>query len=139
MACRYREPLATGENLFSHQDTANLLRYGGMRPAQDYLQMDPALSYGLTEYLRMLDELKAHGWSRRRCLPHGGHQFALQIAAGLGLGGNESYPGVFAPFGGFADSTPIREGLVRPTEIPGIGFEEKADLINLFQKLFRNV
>lgn len=139
LACRYRGPLATGENLFSHQDTANLLRYGGMRPAQDYLQMDPALSYGLTEYLRILDELKAHGWSRRRCIPHGGHQFALQIAAGLGLGGNESYPGVFAPFGGFADSTPIREGLVRPTEIPGIGFEEKADLLNLFQKLFRNV
>ena len=34
LACRYREPLATGENLFSHQDTANLLRYGGMRPAR---------------------------------------------------------------------------------------------------------
>jgi L-alanine-DL-glutamate epimerase-like enolase superfamily enzyme len=139
LACRYRQPLATGENLFSHQDTANLLRYGGLRPAQDYLQMDPVLSYGLTEYLRMLDELKVHGWSRRQCIPHGGHQFALQIAAGLGLGGNESYPGVFAPFGGFADNTPISEGFVRPTEIPGIGFEEKADLINLFQKLFRNV
>jgi L-alanine-DL-glutamate epimerase-like enolase superfamily enzyme len=139
LACRYRQPLATGENLFSHQDTANLLRYGGLRPAQDYLQMDPVLSYGLTEYLRILDELKAHGWSRRRCIPHGGHQFALQIAAGLGLGGNESYPDVFAPFGGFADNTPISGGFVRPTEIPGIGFEEKADLINLFQKLFRNV
>lgn len=139
LACRYRQPLATGENLFSHQDTANLLRYGGMRPAQDYLQMDPVLSYGLTEYLRILDELKAHGWSRRRCIPHGGHQFALQIAAGLGLGGNESYPGVFAPFGGFADNTPISEGFVRPTEAPGIGFEEKADLISLFQELFRNV
>jgi len=139
LACRYRQPLATGENLFSHQDTANLLQYGGMRPAQDYLQMDPVLSYGLTEYLRILDELKAHGWSRRRCIPHGGHQFALQIAAGLGLGGNESYPGVFAPFGGFADNTPISEGFVRPTEAPGIGFEEKADLISLFQELFRNV
>jgi len=138
LAANYREPLATGENLFSHQDTANLLRYGGMRPAQDYLQMDPALSYGLTEYLRMLDELKTHDWSPRRCVPHGGHQFALQIAAGLGLGGNESYPGVFAPFGGFADSTPIRDGMVRPTESPGVGFEEKADLINLFKKLFGN-
>jgi L-alanine-DL-glutamate epimerase-like enolase superfamily enzyme len=138
LAANYREPLATGENLFSHQDTANLLRYGGMRPAQDYLQMDPALSYGLTEYLRMLDALKAHGWSPGRCVPHGGHQFALQIAAGLGLGGNESYPGVFAPFGGFADSTPIRNGMVRPTEIPGVGFEEKADLIDLFRKLFGN-
>ena len=27
------QPLATGENLFSDQDGANLLRYGGMRPA----------------------------------------------------------------------------------------------------------
>ena len=98
--------------------------------------MDPALSYGLTEYLQMLDVLKAHGWSPERCVPHGGHQFALQIAAGLGLGGNESYPGVFVPFGGFADSTPIRGGMVRPTETPGIGFEEKADLIHLFRKLF---
>ena len=43
----------------------------------------------------------------RRCIPHGGHQFALNLAAGLGLGGNETYPEVFAPFGGFADSTPI--------------------------------
>ena len=133
---RYPAPLATGENLFSHQDTANLLRYGGMRPDRDYLQMDPVLSYGLVEYLRMLETLKAHGWSPRRCVPHGGHQFALQIAAGLGLGGNESYPGVFAPFGGFADSRPIRDGFVRPTESPGIGFEEKADLIELFYKLF---
>ena len=134
---RYRDPLATGENLFSRQDTTNLLRYGGMRRDQDYLQMDPVLSYGLVEYLRMLKALKDYGWSLRRCVPHGGHQFALHIAAGLGLGGNESYPGVFAPFGGFADSTPIAEGFVRPTECPGIGFEEKADLIALFKKLFR--
>lgn len=133
---KYRGPLATGENLFSRQDAANLLRYGGMRPDQDFLQMDPVLSYGLVEYLRMMETLKNHGWSLRRCVPHGGHQFALHIAAGLGLGGNESYPGVFAPFGGFADSTPIRNGFVRLTESPGIGFEEKADLIELFNKLF---
>jgi L-alanine-DL-glutamate epimerase-like enolase superfamily enzyme len=136
MAEFYPGPMATGENLFSHQDARNLLRYGGMRPEQDFLQMDPVLSYGLVEYLRMMAALKDSGWSRRRCVPHGGHQFALHIAAGLGLGGNESYPGVFAPFGGFADSTPIAEGFVRPTECPGIGFEEKADLIALFKKLF---
>ena len=33
---------------------------------------------------------------------------ALQIAAGLALGGNESYPGIFQPFGGFADGVPVR-------------------------------
>ena len=107
-----------------------------MRPAIDWLQMDPALSYGLVEYLRTLEALAAHGWSPGRCVPHGGHQFALHIAAGLGLGGNESYPGVFQPFGGFADTTPVRAGRVRPSECPGIGFEEKAALIELFRKIF---
>lgn len=136
LARNYQAPLATGENLFSHQDTANLLRYGGMRPQMDYLQMDPALSYGLVEYLRSLSVLKAHGWSPRRCIPHGGHQFALNIAAGLDLGGNESYPGVFQPFGGFADTTPIQGGYVEPTQCPGIGFEEKSKLMDLFHKLF---
>ena len=78
LATRYRPPLATGENLFSMQDARNLIRHGGLRPDRDWLQFDPALSYGLVEYLRTLDMLAAHGWSRRRCVPHGGHQFALE-------------------------------------------------------------
>ena len=55
----YPGPMATGENLFSHQDARNLLRYGGMRPDRDWLQFDCALSYGLVEYLRTLDVLAA--------------------------------------------------------------------------------
>ena len=43
----YPGPMATGENLFSHQDARNLIRYGGMRPDRDWLQFDCALSYGL--------------------------------------------------------------------------------------------
>ncbi len=113
LAERYRRPLATGENLFSMQDARNLIRHGGLRPDRDILQFDPALSYGLVEYLRILDMLKQHGWSPRRCVPHGGHQFALNIAVGLGLGGNESYPDVFAPFGGFADDCPVEDSLRR--------------------------
>ncbi|OLO10413.1 mandelate racemase [Chromohalobacter japonicus] len=128
----YAGPTATGENLFSHQDVRNLLRHGGMRPDRDILQMDPVLSYGLVEYLRMLDELHIRGWSTRQCIPHGGHQFALNIAAGLKLGGNESYPRVFAPFGGFADSTPIENGYVAIPAMPGIGFEDKAELMKVF-------
>ena len=89
----YPGPMATGENLFSHQDARNLIRYGGMRPDRDWLQFDCALSYGLCEYQRTLAMLKDAGWSWRRCIPHGGHQMSLAIAAGLGLGGNESYPG----------------------------------------------
>ncbi|WP_280542186.1 mandelate racemase/muconate lactonizing enzyme family protein [Chromohalobacter sp. 11-W] len=128
----YAGPTATGENLFSHQDVRNLLRHGGMRPDRDILQMDPVLSYGLVEYLRMLDELHTRGWSTRQCIPHGGHQFALNIAAGLKLGGNESYPRVFAPFGGFADSTPVENGYVAIPAMPGIGFEDKAELMKVF-------
>ena len=132
----YDGPLATGENLFSHQDARNLLRHAGLRPDRDVLQMDPVLSYGLVEYLRMQQALKEQGWSPRRCIPHGGHQFALNLAAGLGLGGNESYPRVFAPFGGFADSTPIEDGYVRLPSVPGIGFEEKSKLMDLFRAEF---
>ena len=129
-------PLATGENLFSTIDATNLIRYGGLRPEKDYLQFDPALSYGLVEYLRTLDMLDAHGWSPRRCIPHGGHQFALHIAAGLGLCGNESYPHVFQPFGGFGDNIPVIDGRINPPQVPGIGFERKADLMRELDKLF---
>jgi D(-)-tartrate dehydratase len=135
LAEAYAPPLATGENLFSHQDARNLVRYGGMRPDRDYVQVDPALSYGLVEYLRVLGALAEHGWSPRRCVPHGGHQFALHIAAGLRLGGNESYPGVFEPIGGFADGVPVVDGHVRPGEAPGIGIEEKAELYRVCREL----
>ena len=125
LATRYAPPLATGENLFSMQDARNLIRHGGLRADRDWLQFDPALSYGLVEYMRTLDMLRMHGWSPRRCVPHGGHQFALNIAVGLGLGGNESYPQVFAPFGGFADNCAVKESRVAMPDVPGIGFEAK--------------
>ena len=124
----YAGPLATGENLFSMQDARNLIRYGGMRKDRDYLQFDCALSYGLVEYLRTLDMLKDHGWSPTRCVPHGGHQMSLAIAAGLGLGGNESYPDLFQPYGGFPDGVKVVDGYVTLPALPGIGFEGKADL-----------
>ena len=128
LANHYEGPTATGENLFSMQDARNLIRYGGMRPDRDWLQFDCALSYGLVEYLRTLDMLKEHGWSPARCIPHGGHQMSLAIAAGLGLGGNESYPDLFQPYGGFPDGVKVENGIVTLPELPGIGFEGKADL-----------
>ncbi|GAA3842823.1 mandelate racemase/muconate lactonizing enzyme family protein [[Pseudomonas] carboxydohydrogena] len=124
----YPGPMATGENLFSHQDARNLIRYGGMRPDRDYLQFDCALSYGLVEYLRTLDVLRTHGWSPSRCIPHGGHQMSLNIAAGLGLGGNESYPDLFQPYGGFPDGVRVENGHIIMPDLPGIGFEGKSSL-----------
>ena len=131
----YPGPMATGENLFSHQDARNLLRYGGMRPDRDWLQFDCALSYGLCEYLRTLQVLKIAGWSPRRCIPHGGHQMSLNIAAGLGLGGNESYPDLFQPYGGFPDGVRVESGYINMPDLPGIGFEGKSDLIRVMRSL----
>jgi len=125
----YANPMATGENLFSMQDARNLVRHGGMRPDRDWLQFDCALSYGLVEYLRTLDMLRQHGWSPSRCVPHGGHQMSLAIAAGLGLGGNESYPDLFQPYGGFPDGVKVENSYVTLPDLPGIGFEGKYDLI----------
>jgi L-alanine-DL-glutamate epimerase-like enolase superfamily enzyme len=127
--------MATGENLFSHQDARNLLRFGGMNSERDWLQFDCALSYGLVEYLRTLEVLKQHGWSTRRVVPHGGHQMSLNIAAGLHLGGNESYPGVFQPFGGFADGIAVENGYVELPKVPGVGFETKAELFKVMKSV----
>ena len=54
---------------------------------------------------------------------------SLAIAAGLGLGGNESYPDLFQPYGGFPDGVRVNDGYVELPPLPGIGFEGKADLI----------
>lgn len=131
----YPNPMATGENLFSMQDARNLIRYGGMRADRDWLQFDCALSYGLVEYLRTLNMLREHGWSPARCVPHGGHQMSLNIAAGLGLGGNESYPDLFQPYGGFPDGVRVENSIITMPELPGIGFEGKSDLIREMRAL----
>ena len=135
LADHYAPPMATGENLFSTIDATNLIRHAGLRPDRDWLQFDCALSYGLCEYTRTLDMLEAHGWSIRRVVPHGGHQMSLNIAAGLHLGGNESYPGIFQPFGGFADGIKVENGRVKLPETPGIGIETKAGLYALCKAL----
>jgi L-alanine-DL-glutamate epimerase-like enolase superfamily enzyme len=46
----------------------------------------------------------------------------------LGLGGNESYPDLFQPYGGFPDGVRVEAGHITMPDLPGIGFEGKADL-----------
>jgi len=69
-------------------------------------------------------------------VPHGGHQMSLHIAAGLGLGGNESYPGVFQPFGGFSDDLEVEQSFVNLPSAPGLGLENKANFRSMLNTAF---
>jgi L-alanine-DL-glutamate epimerase-like enolase superfamily enzyme len=135
LASVYAPPLATGENLYSTQDVENLVRFGGFRPGRDIIQVDPPQAYGIGQYARTLDMLSKYGWSRASMFPHGGNQMSLAIAAGFGLGGAESYPGVFGDFGGFADDARIENGAITLSDRPGIGFEGQANLYKIMRDL----
>lgn len=127
--------VATGENLFSYSDTQNLIRYGGMRPEKDIFQMDAGISYGMTEYFKIIQLLESNSFGRKQVYPHGGHLINLHIAFGMGLGGCEAYPGVFKPFGGYSPKCTIVEGKVAPSAAPGFGLEEKPELYEVMKKI----
>ena len=135
LASVYDAPLATGENLYSTQDVENLVRFGGFRAGHDIVQIDPPQAYGIGQYARTIDMLAHHGWPRGSLFPHGGNQMSLAIAAGFGLGGAESYPGVFGDFGGFADDAVIADGAITLSDRPGIGFEGQAALYRIMKEL----
>ncbi|MGA7488367.1 MAG: enolase C-terminal domain-like protein [Xanthobacteraceae bacterium] len=136
IASCYEPPLATGENLFSTQDVENLVRFGGLQPDRnDVIQVDPPQSYGIVQYARTVDMLARHGWPRRALFPHGGNQMSLAIAGGFGLGGAESYPGVFGAFGGFADDVELDDGFLTLSDQPGIGFEGQSALHGIMREL----
>jgi L-alanine-DL-glutamate epimerase-like enolase superfamily enzyme len=135
LASVYEPPLATGENLYSTQDVANLVTFGGWRAGRDVIQVDPPQAYGITPFARTVAMLEARGWPRSCLFPHGGNQMSLAIAAGFGLGGAESYPGVFGDFGGFADDARIADGYISLSDRPGIGFEGQARLYRIMREL----
>jgi L-alanine-DL-glutamate epimerase-like enolase superfamily enzyme len=135
IASHYDAPLATGENLYSTQDVQNLVRFGGLRPDRDIVQVDPPQAYGICQYGRTIDMLAREGWGRGSLFPHGGNQMSLAIAAGFGLGGAESYPGVFGAFGGFADDAKVENGAITLSDRPGIGFEGQAGLYGVMKEL----
>ena len=128
-------PVATGENLFSCDDATNLLRYGGLRPAHDRLQMDISLSYGVGEYRAMIERAQSMGWSRQAFWPHAGHLFAAHVVAGLGLGSHESAPDAARLYGGFWDGVPVVDGHIGLPPHPGVGFEHKANIMAVFDQL----
>jgi len=128
-------PVATGENLFSADDATNLLRYGGLRPKQDRLQMDISLSYGVGEYRAMIERAQSMGWSRQAFWPHAGHLFAAHVVAGLGLGSHESAPDAARLYGGFWDGVPVVNGHIGLPTHPGVGFEHKANTMAVFDQL----
>jgi D(-)-tartrate dehydratase len=135
IAAAYEAPLATGENLYSTQDVANLVRFGGLRADRDIIQVDPPQAYGIAQYAETVAMLEREGWGRAQLYPHGGNQMSLAIAAGFGLGGAESYPGVFGAFGGFADDARVEGGYITLSDRPGIGFEGQAALYALMRRL----
>ena len=135
IAACYAPPLATGENLFSTQDVENLARFGGLRADRDVIQIDPPQAYGIVQYGRTVAMLEQRGWRRASLFPHGGNQMSLAIAGGFGLGGAESYPGVFGDFGGFADDARLEDGYLALSDRPGIGFEGQSALYRLMHEL----
>jgi D(-)-tartrate dehydratase len=135
IARHYDAPLATGENLFSTQDVANLVRFAGLRADRDIIQIDPPQSYGIVQFARTVAMLERAGWHRTSLFPHGGNQMSLAIAAGFGLGGAESYPGVFGAFGGFADDAVLDNGYLTLSDRPGIGFEAQNALYAIMREL----
>jgi L-alanine-DL-glutamate epimerase-like enolase superfamily enzyme len=122
------QPIATGENLFSYDDARNLVRYGGLRPERDFIQVDPLLSYGLGEYVRILEL-----WPRKHLLPHAGHLFAAHCVAALGLGRAEAAPDSSLVYGGYWDGVRVHAGRVQIPDIPGAGFEAKANLFAVLE------
>ena len=133
IAAQSEVPLATGENLFSHDDARNLLRHAGLRKDRDMLQFDISLSYGVVEYLRILDELE-----RARLAPRA-LRAACRPSAGTECG---CRPGPRACRGGDGHRKPVRPahrgssksatGWRSRSDAPGTGFER----MTVFSEVF---
>lgn len=136
LARSYPGLLAGGENLFCAKEVDNFLRYGGFA-GRIVVQPDPPLSYGVGEFARILEVTGNHGVPRSQVLPHGGNLMSLHVAAAFELGSAESYPDLFAEFGGFGSQVSVEDGMVNLPQAPGIGFETQPALFKLMSQLTR--
>jgi len=123
------QPIATGENLFSFDDARNLVRYGGLRPERDFIQVDPLLAYGVDEYSKILKL-----WPAAHLLPHAGHLFNAHCVAAFGLGMAEAAPDAALIYGGYWDGVRVDGGRVKIPDVPGAGYEAKANLFAVLEK-----
>ena len=121
--------------LFWYEEAGDPLDYALQAVLANHYDGPLATGENLFSTLDARNLIRQHAWSPRRCVPHGGHQMSLNIAAGLGLGGNESYPDVFQPFGGFADNVPVENSYVKMPDVPGVGFEAKTRLYAVMKNL----
>jgi D(-)-tartrate dehydratase len=128
LTAAYDPPVAAGEALFSAPEARLLRLHGGLRADRDILVFDPVHCYGVSGFLAILAEFESAGWPRSAFWPHGGHLFCQHLVAALGLGGAEVNPLAFQPFGGLTDDARVEEGHIAPPELPGIGFEGRAEL-----------
>ena len=131
----YAPPVAAGEALFSLSEAKLLARHGGLRSYHDVLVFDPVHCYGLPVYLEIVDHYVKHGWSKKSFWPHGGHQFCQHVVAALGLGGAEVNLTSFQPLCGLADDTVVVDGRISMSDRPGIGFEHRNAVRQLFHSL----
>jgi L-alanine-DL-glutamate epimerase-like enolase superfamily enzyme len=135
VASEYGGAIAAGEALFSLAEARLLHRWGGLDARRDVLLFDPVHAYGIPEYLRIVEYMTRNGWPRSSFWPHGGHLFSLHVVAALGLGGAEMNPSSFAPFGGLSDGARAHGGAAALPQLPGIGFESKRALMDVFEAL----
>ena len=115
--------VGTGENLFSIWEARNLLRYAGLRPDRDLIQIDPALAYGAIECAEIVEHAESQGWPRSQIVPHAGHLFAFHVVAGFALGAHEVAPRPDFVIGGLPAGVSVENGRATLPDVPGLGFE----------------
>ena len=126
--------LATGENLFSRDDARNLIRYAGLRKDRDILQFDISLSYGIVEYLRILDDLERARLGpralRAACRASAGDERGRGPGARTGRGRD----GHSTLFGKLTAGIPVNDGIATLPDAPGAGFEQISGLLRSLRR-----